>query len=408
MAGVPFRAQESALLAGPEGEDGGAGRWRLVREGPGQLQHPGHASAVVRRAVADPVAGGVRRANAEGVPVGGEDHRLLRAGGPGALGDDVAAGEPLDLDAVVGREGFCPHRHGPEVAAPGGGPELAEIQAGPPEEVGCRVPLDPALDQGVRLGGIRAGDVIGLGVGRLHRRPAVAGAGRVVDDQHPKRAMAGRLLELVGPAAVVGHGSTAEAAAGVVSHHRLEVGVVDQDDHDLALEVIALEVVPAALRRLDPIAGENQRRGGDTHPLYRPLGHDHDLLALAQWDFAAGCRDSDPGVRLDIEADHRHGLGPAAVVAGRFQPDGAELVDQVGDGLVLAGRAGRASLEGVRGDGLDDIAHPLGADRPGVLGPGAAGENEHESRRQTETHAQPPDSKAAYVRVRQIGTAVIS
>src|SRR3546814_10306880 len=76
-----------------------------------------------------------------------------------------------------------------------------------------------------------------------------------MDHQHAGRALARGFLVLVGPATVVGHGLAAEVAfAGLV------VGVVDQHQRALALQVDALEVVPAALGRGYAVAYEHDRR----------------------------------------------------------------------------------------------------------------------------------------------------
>src|SRR5690606_35444853 len=49
-------------------------------------------------------------------------------------------------------------------------------------------------------------------------------------------------------------------------------------------------------------------------------------------------------------------LGPAAILAAGFDAGLAELLDQVGDGLLFAGRRRRAALEGIRGQHLH-VAH---------------------------------------------------
>src|SRR3546814_10675854 len=93
------------------------------------------------------------------------------------------------------------------------------------------------------------------GPGAFHRVPAVGRAGRVVDDDRRLRALARGLLELVGPAPVIGHALAFEQAlvAGV------EAGVVDQDDDGLALHVDAGIVVPVLHGRVAAVADEHQR-----------------------------------------------------------------------------------------------------------------------------------------------------
>src|SRR3546814_20919776 len=70
-----------------------------------------------------------------------------------------------------------------------------------------------------------------------------------------RSALARGLLELVGPAPVIGHALAFEQAlvAGV------EAGVVDQDDDGLALHVDAGIVVPVLLGRVDAVADAHQR-----------------------------------------------------------------------------------------------------------------------------------------------------
>ena len=93
-----------------------------------------------------------------------------------------------------------------------------------------------------------------------------------MDDQGPGRSFAGGFLEFVSPAAVVGH-SLAVEQFGVVG---MEAWVVDQDHYGLPLDVHAGIIVPAALRRIDTVANEDEgavfqvdlglpRPGGDNH-----------------------------------------------------------------------------------------------------------------------------------------------
>src|SRR5579859_8053347 len=105
----------------------------------------------------------------------------------------------------------------------------------------------------MRLCWVLADDIEdGVGVGVLDGVPPVGRRTGLMDHHKADRALAGGFLIFVGPTAVVGHGLAAEVAnAGLV------IGVVDQDECDLAVEIDPLEVVPAAFRRLDAIAYEN-------------------------------------------------------------------------------------------------------------------------------------------------------
>src|SRR5690606_21917034 len=73
--------------------------------------------------------------------------------------------------------------------------------------------------------------------------------------------------------------------------------------------------------------------------------------------------------------DHRHGLEKAAVVATRLQPDALVLGLDVGDGLLLAGRAGGAALELVRRQGGHHHPQVVGVDvgLEGVVRGGSGG-----------------------------------
>jgi hypothetical protein len=63
-------------------------------------------------------------------------------------------------------------------------------------------------------------------------------------------------------------------------------------------------------------------------------------------------------------SDQRHALEKGAVVAGRLQAELAELLGQVGDGLGVARRAGRAAFELVGGERLGDDGERLGSIGP--------------------------------------------
>src|ERR1039458_8981885 len=86
----------------------------------------------------------------------------------------------------------------------------------------------------------------------MHHLPAVAREVGTVDDQRAERPLAGRFLELVGPAPVIGQGLRVE------EFWILRRRFVDEYQNDLALDVDAFVVVPAVLRRLDAVADEEE------------------------------------------------------------------------------------------------------------------------------------------------------
>ena len=89
------------------------------------------------------------------------------------------------------------------------------------------------------------------GVGVLHDVPAVAGEVGAVDDERADGSLPRGLLELVGPAAVVGERLAAEELRVV------RWRVADDAEDDLAFHIDARVVVPAELRRDDSVADED-------------------------------------------------------------------------------------------------------------------------------------------------------
>jgi hypothetical protein len=180
-----------------------------------------------------------------------------------------------------------------------------------------------------------------------------------VHDEHAGEPLTRGLLVLVRPAAVVGHRLAAEVAlAG------LEVGIVDEDDADLAAQVHPLEIVPVPLRRADAVAEEDDGGAVDgdaVEVLHR--GADGDLLALRQRlpPPADGERELRPAD--DVGLVERDLLVPASIGPAGLEPRGAELVGDVGDGLRLTRRGRPASEEVVGGEHADVRRETRGVDR---------------------------------------------
>ena len=195
-----------------------------------------------------------------------------------------------------------------------------------------------------------------------------------MDHQHALGALAGAFLIFVGPAAVIGHRLAAEIAFAP-----FEIGVVDQHDQDLALGVETLEVVPAALGRLDAVADEHQ------------LGACRSFIALSPLVGArtAICSPWVSGVALpailrlivrrggEFGAEQRHRLGPFALavdhVAARLKAGLGELVAEIGDRLGLAGGRRSAALERVGAQGLHMLRQALRIELGGLGGKGGGG-----------------------------------
>ena len=187
----------------------------------------------------------------------------------------------LGVDLIGRAEGLSRKRDRMKIGPLRLGFLRVEIKPGASEQIDGLIPLQPAFEKGVGLAGCGPDHIeLRRAVGVLDRRPSVGRACCLVHDQHAERALTGGFFVLVGPAPVVGHRFAAELARRRVVRRCFEVGIVDQDNCDLSLEIHALEVVPPALRRLDAVSHEDQRRLVDLNGLNRQKGVDHDIFPV--------------------------------------------------------------------------------------------------------------------------------
>ena len=336
---------------------------------------------------------------AEMVPVRRIDHCFIGLQGAAQLRDHVAGDHPVTLDPEVRRQPRITQRQWFEVGTLGLLLGRFEIQPCTPEQRHGQITLHPAAQQGVVSRGIGALNIEQRRQPRtLHRGPTISGRRSLMHDQHTQRAAACGFLILVGPAAVIGDRRPVETSR----LRGLEIGIVDQHDRDLALQVDLFVIVPAALRRSDAIADEHQRRLVHFHLRHRlqalqdHVSSVHQLLVLARNGQHGGHRP------VHLRTQQRHGLGPAAVVTGRLQPGASELPFQVRDGLVFTRRRRRPSFEFIRGQGADMARQVFGADAAagdalrGMRADGTLqGKGKHKDRLQGDTpHHQPPESTA--------------
>jgi hypothetical protein len=221
--------------------------------------------------------------------------------------------------------------------------------------------LNPALEKHRLLSARREYDIEIFTRSALNDIPAIAGAFGFVDDDGADRAPPCRFLELVGPAAIIGHRLAAELARDRLSRFGFEIGIVNQEQRDLAPQVDALEIVPAAFRRVDSEADEDDRCVGDPRPVRVSHGAEVDVLGKAERGGRRSLahrhlRGLKPG------PDERDGLGPAAILASRLEAGGSELLGEISDGPFLADRAHRAPLKLVGRQDSSDFGHALEAD----------------------------------------------
>ena len=147
---------------------------------------------------------------------------------------------------------------------------------------------------------------------------------------------------------------------------RLEVGIVDEDERDRATQIDALEIVPLALRRRHAEADEDERRLVHRHALGGQMsGADRDILSLAQQPAGLAGHDAHGDRSRGIGLGERHVLRPRTAAlsirrSARLQAGSLELLDDVVDGLDLAGCGGRATFEVIRREHLHMLGHARG------------------------------------------------
>ena len=196
--------------------------------------------------------------------------------------------------------------------------------------------------------------------------PAVAGEVGAVDDEGADGSFAGGLLELVGPAAVVGEGFAGEEF-GVVGGW-----VADDAEDDFAFDVDVGVVVPVVLGCGGAVADEDDggvEGGGGGEGL---VG-DYEVVAEFQEDGLAGGGDEGEGggVGDDFHADEVDLLEVGAVVAGGGEAVEGELRGDILGGELAAAQSGVAAFEEVVGDELVLGADVGGADGGFYCGDGA-------------------------------------
>ena len=273
-------------------------------------QQAGAAAGVVERTVVNRVARN-RLADAQVVPVRRVDDVLLRPGGAGQHGHHVLRGFAGDGVADGGAD-IQPQRPAFEAFFIGGGVGLIVALAGGGKQLFGRVQRHPAFEGYFARAVVgRLGVQLGAAVAALHHRPGVRGGLGVVDDEQTGGAVAGGLLVLVAPAAVVRHRLALEHG-GVVAR---VAGVVDEHHHGLALHVEAGVVVPLVLGGRHAVAGKHQRRVFDVNHRLLLLGEEHEVVAVLQLHRCAVARHRGNRVGPARDFHQRHRLEIAAIRA---------------------------------------------------------------------------------------------
>ena len=358
---VIFGTEQPAFLSGPQREGDRAARCRFGLQDARDVEQRGDAQPIVIRAGADRLALCIGRPDPVGIPMRAEHHRLARRGGAGDFGEDVVALDHLMGDRDRGREGRSLEHHRLERALPRGGAQRGEIESRTLEQAGRGIAAQPALQfQAGDLVG-RADDIIRLALPGNDDVPAIARPRRIMDDQRADRAAPRHFLEFIGPAAIIGHRAPAELAKRGIALHRFEIGIVDQDDGDLAAQIDALEIVPAAFRGGDAVADEDERRVRDHRLVVRLERPDVTLFAARPGLPLALDRYAELLRLTELGVEQRHRLRPFPVGAAGFQPERLEPLGQIVDRHRFARPTRRAAVEGVG----RNLLHGLG-DRRGI------------------------------------------
>ena len=98
-----------------------------------------------------------------------------------------------------------------------------------------------------------------------------------MDDQRRRCALARGFFIFIRPAAIIGHRPAAEWAFQTFG---AEIGIVDHDDHGLALYIEPGIVVPAFFRRVDAIAYKHDVAVFDFGLGCFPIAGDHIVSAI--------------------------------------------------------------------------------------------------------------------------------
>src|ERR1700722_4867513 len=152
-----------------------------------------------------------------------------------------------------------------------------EIEPHRGEQPARRILLYPALDGCASRIAVRSGEFeLCAGPRILDHAPAVAQCLGVVDEQHAGRALAGSLLELVGPTPIRGHGAALEYLRVLAAVAR----IVDQDHDSLAMHMHPRVIVPGIFWSDDAVTHEYHVAAPQLRFGHGTLGPNDHVLAV--------------------------------------------------------------------------------------------------------------------------------
>ena len=258
-----------------------------------------------------------------------------------------------------GDRGGRPERHRLELAGDRGFFKGLEILPGRGEHLFRLVQRDPAFDRGAPHVFVGGDQIELLGDFALDHRKRVSRRPGFMDDQHGGGAHLGAHFIFVGPAAVIGHGPTAECL-GIEGRRIGRVGnrrIADQDDHGLALEIDAFVIVPGEFRRLDSVPDEDHFGVGHADGLLESLRPGHIIVFPFQILAAAALAEAQHRAALDGATGQGNFLNIRPVGVARLESEALELVHHVGDAQFLAPSAGRTAFVFIGGQDFHMAQH---------------------------------------------------
>ena len=353
-----FGAEQAAFFGGERHEQQralGRRRRHQFRRG---FQHHRRAQGVVEGAVVDAVTVHFG-ADADVVEMSRVDDVLGRQRGVGAgqPADDVVAGD-LRQGGAAGQRGLAFKVEGFQRAGLAAREDFVGVHRRTFEQAARGMHAQAGgraqLREGVHRLAVRAKQA------HAGHRPVAGAAGpgvfglvhRVADLHRADGAAFGQGDQLLPARGVEGALGVGEVGRGAGKVHG-----------DLAAHVHAFEVVVVQLGCVHRLADEHQRRG-DRVAGGVVVHARQEVVLEGEFDAFAAAADAEAGAFGFAPAfEQRHRLQVAAVVAGRFQADGAVAVGHVQRGQVVTAGAGGAAFKQVVGQESD-----VGFDAPGTVG----------------------------------------
>ena len=337
---ISFAAEQTLLFAADQQEHLAAFGGMLHR----RLRHDQHrrgAGSIINGAVPDLVARPF--AFAQMIPVGGVDHDFFfqfRVGSRHHARNVSLIHHPHRADHMT--RGLQPQGHRLKILALSLGQLMVQILTTQREEFLRGIKRHPAF-QVHAPGAFRQLKAL-LEPAILHHVPAVGCRGVRVDEQDARGAAALGLLELVGPAAVIGQGLPAEAVGFLLRGLR----IIHQHHQNFPVAIQPLVIVPGFLGSRHAITHEDQGRiEGRLQP--GAAGAEDDVIAKFKGHAGFSIGEHQIAFRnIGFDTGYFHVLAIALAIGG-FQAHRCQLCLQIAHGDIAAPLTGSTALQQVIG-----------------------------------------------------------